>query len=265
MIGNIELPKALSDLFNTYQVEEDLEGESPTEVLKLIGPSETLYLKIGHQKFSTTTYSIAREKDVMLWLSERVKVPKVLDYLENDKHQFLLMKQLEGKMLYDKWKNGEYNSHEFVDTFTEAIKQLQAIKIDDYSFDSSLDVRLSELKYLIDNDLVAYDDFVNSKLSFNSPDDLRQHLLATRFPECSVFSHGDVNDANIIIDNQGDIGLIDWGRGGCADVWCDIAHANQNIWEETKDRTLMQRFFKKLEIEEDEQKIKYHLLLDTLF
>lgn len=265
MIGNIELPKALSDLFNTYQVEEDLEGESPTEVFKLIGPSETLYLKIGHQKFSSTTYSIAREKDVMLWLSERMKVPEVLDYLEKDEHQFLLMKRLEGEVLYDKWENKAFSSDEFVDTFAEAIKQLQEIAIDDCPFDSGLDMRLSELEHLIENNLIAYTDFAASKLPFSSPEDLHQHLLATRFPERPVFSHGDMNDANIIIDSQGDIGLIDWGRGGHADIWCDIAHAAQNIWVETEDRTLVRRFFNNLDIEEDEPKIEYHLLLDTLF
>ncbi|MEM9487342.1 MAG: APH(3') family aminoglycoside O-phosphotransferase [Cyanobacteria bacterium P01_F01_bin.116] len=260
MIGNIELPKSLRALCNTHQVEEDCEGESPADVFKLTRNSETLYLKIGHQKFSNTTYSIAREKDVILWLNQQIKVPEILDYLENDEHQFLLMKQLEGERLYEKQ---ETHPHEFVDTFAEAIKQLQ--KIDDCPFDSSLDMRLAELKYLIDNALIAYDDFVDSKSPFSSPEDLYQHLLATKFLEFPVFSHGDMNDANIIVDSQGGIGLIDWGRGGCADIWCDIAHAAQNIWEETKDRTLMQRFFENLKIDEDEQKIKYHLLLDELF
>lgn len=262
MIGNIELPKSLRALCNTYQVEEGREGESPADVFKLTSNSETLYLKIGHQKFSNTTYSIAREKDVILWLNQQIKVPEILDYLENDKHQFLLMKQLEGEALYEKQ---ETNPHEFVDTFAEAINQLQAIEINNCPFDSSLDTRLAELNYLVDNALIAYDDFVDSTPSFSSPKDLYQHLLATKFPESPVFSHGDMNDANIIVDSQGGIGLIDWGRGGCADIWCDIAHAARNIWEETKEKTLTQRFFKHLKIDEDEQKIKYHLLLDELF
>ena len=152
-----------------------------------------------------------------------------------------------------------------MDTFAEAVKQLQAISTDDCPFDSSLDIRLSELKYLIDNNLAAYDDFVTSGLPFNKPEDLYQNLLATRFPECKLFSHGDMSDGNIVIDPRGNIGFIDWGRGGCADVWGDIAHAARNIREETGEEKLVQRFFKKLQIEEDKQKIKYHLWLDELF
>lgn len=265
MIGNIKLPKALEALCNNYQLEEDLKGESPTEVFKLTGQSETLYLKMGHQKFSNTTYSIAREKDLMLWLSEKIQVPKVLDYQENDEHQFLLMKQLRGEVLYDKWEKAEFSSNEFVDTFAEAIKQLQTIRIDDCPFDSSLDVRLLELRYLIDHNLIAHGDFATSKLPFSDPENLYQHLLVTKFEERPVFSHGDMNDANILIDAQGNIGLVDWGRGGRADIWCDIAHAARNIWEETRDKKLTQRLFKRLQIKEDKQKIKYHLLLDTLF
>ncbi|MEO0355247.1 MAG: APH(3') family aminoglycoside O-phosphotransferase [Cyanobacteria bacterium P01_A01_bin.3] len=265
MIGHIELPERLKTLCQHYQLEEDLEGESPAEVFKLIGQFETLYLKIGHRNFSNTTYSIIRERDVMLWLSDKINVPEVLDYLESDEHQFLLMKRLDGEGLYDKWEKEVFSSEEFVDTFAEAIKQLQAIQIDDCPFDSRFDVRLLELRYLINHDLIAHSDFATSTLPFSDPESLYQHLLETKFEERLVFSHGDMNDANIVVDSQGNIGLIDWGRGGCADIWCDIAHAAQNIWEETKYKALMQRFFTRLQIEKDKQKIKYHLLLDTLF
>jgi len=262
MIGSIELPEQLSVLCNNYQVEEEFEGESPTEVFRLTRNSDTLYLKIGHKKFSNTTYSIAREKDVMLWLSQRLRAPKVLDYLENDEYQFLLMNKLDGEFLFEK---KETNPYEFVDIFAEAVKQVQAISAADCPFDSSLDIRLSELKYLIDNDLAACDDFVTSGLPFNHPEELYQNLLATRFAECKLFSHGDMSDRNIVIDSRGNIGFIDWGRGGCADVWGDIAHAARNIRDETGEEKLVQRFFEKLQVAEDKQKIQYHLWLDVLF
>ena len=283
MLNNIELPKVLKALCSNYQVEEDTAGESPTEVFKLTKKSETLYLKIGHQKLANTTYSINREKTVMLWLAEKIRVPKVLDYWESDHHQFLLMTKLEGESLSEKQ---EADSDVFVDAFAEGIQQLQAIRIDDCPFDSGLDVRLRELKYLMDSDLAAYDDFVagelplsdaeglyqhllvdteESRLPFRNPEELYQHLIETKFSERNVFSHGDMSDGNILIDAQGRIGFIDWGRGGCADIWCDIAHAARNIWAELGEENQVQRFFKKLKIEEDSQKIMYYLLLDQLF
>ncbi|MEO0373297.1 MAG: aminoglycoside 3'-phosphotransferase [Cyanobacteria bacterium P01_A01_bin.17] len=282
MINNIELPKALKVLCSNYQVEEDTEGESPTEVFKLTKKSETLYLKIGHQKLANTTYSIDREKAVMLWLAEKIRVPKILGYWESDNHQFLLMTKLEGESLSEKQ---EADPDAFVDAFAEAIQQLQAIMIDDCPFDSGLDVRLRELKYLMDNDVAAYDDFVagelpfsdaeglyqhlladeESRLPFRNPEELYQHLIETKFLEHKVFSHGDMSDGNILIDAQGRIEFIDWGRGGCADTWCDIAHAARNIRAELGEESQVQRFFKKLKIEEDRQKIMYHLLLDQLF
>jgi aminoglycoside phosphotransferase len=42
MIGHVELPKELKELCQKYQLEEDLEGESPTDVFQLIGQSRTL-------------------------------------------------------------------------------------------------------------------------------------------------------------------------------------------------------------------------------
>ena len=262
MIANIELPARLRALCDTYQVEEDCLGESPAEVYRLTRNSDTLYLKIGRREFSITTYSVAREKDIMLWLSQRIRVPEVLDYQENDEYQFLLMQQLDGEALYKKMS---CNILEFVDIFAEAIKQVQAIDIADCPFDSGFDTRLSELKYLLNNELIAYEDFATSSLPFNNPEALYQYLLTARFPESTVFSHGDMSDANIVVDTQGDLGFIDWGRGGCADVWTDVAHAARNIREETGDEKLAERFFERLRVDEDKQKIKYHLWLDELF
>lgn len=262
MIENIELPKRLRTLCDTYHVEADCLGESPAEVFRLTRNAETLYLKIGRREFAPTTFSVAREKDVMLWLSERLRVPQVLDYQENDEYQFLLMQKLDGEALYKK-KNE--NIHEFVDIFAESIKLVQAVDITDCPFDSGLELRLSELKYLLDGELAAYEDFETGSLPFDEPEALYQHLLDTRFSESTLFSHGDMSDANILINSEGDIGFIDWGRGGCADVWTDIAHAARNIREETDDEKLVERFFARLQVVEDKERIEYHLWLDELF
>lgn len=69
------------------------------------------------------------------------------------------------------------------------------------------------------------------------------------------------------------MGLIDLGRTGVADKWCDIALCYRSLshnFSGRYNRSIHADFdemllFKELEIEPDWEKLRYYILLDELF
>ncbi len=55
-------------------------GMSPAEVYKCQIDGECHYLKMTDMAFSQTTYSAKREAGVMLWLADKLNVPKLREY-----------------------------------------------------------------------------------------------------------------------------------------------------------------------------------------
>ena len=261
LLGRIQLPPTIRSLLEHRLVEKDGEGESPTSVFRLSFANEILYLKLVHNKYEPTSYSVEREKDVLIWLSGRLPVPRVIDYAETDDHQFLVMSQVEGRRLADL---RDVPASEVVRLFAEAIRQVQCVGVNDCPFDSCVDVRLSELKYLLDAGLAATEDLRDGEVPFDDPLELYQRLSAHRPEQQVVFSHGDMSDGNLFIDNSPRLGYVDWGRGGKADIWCDIAHAMQNIEAELGSQHV-DEFFELLGMSPDWDRIRYHLWLDELF
>ncbi len=93
-----------------------------------------------------------------------------------------------------------------------------------------------------------------------------QELLATKpANEDLVFTHGDYCLPNIIINNGDISGFIDWGRGGIADRYQDLALAARSL-AYNFDAEWIKLLFKEYGIENiDYSKIEYYKLLDEFF
>ncbi|MBN2627015.1 MAG: aminoglycoside 3'-phosphotransferase [Spirochaetales bacterium] len=248
-------------LMGRYAFARDRIGQSPADVWILTNgkTGERLFLKISSRSFASTTYSVEREMGVLKWLDGKKSVPSVLDYFENENYQFLLTAPMAGTAIIEK----KISPNDFIDSLAQGIRALQSVPLEDCPFDSSLDTRMGELKYLVKEKLAAFDDFYQAGLPFYAPEDLINYLESHRYPEEPVFSHGDYQDSNIFISDA--LGFIDWGRGGRADKWCDIAHACRNIKERWGDGKYTSRFFENLELEPDWERIRFQLWLDELF
>ncbi len=248
-------------LGNNYTFARDRSGQSPADVWILTNgkTGERIFLKVSSRSFASTTYSVEREKGVLKWLDGKISVPPVLDYFENENYQFLLTAPIAGTPILEKITS----PIDFIDSLAQGIRDLHSIPVQDCPFDSSLDMRLGELSYLVKERLAAFDDFYQAGLPFDTPEDLINYLNGCRYPEEPVFSHGDYQGSNIFLSDA--LGFIDWGRGGRADKWCDIAHACRNIKERWKDEKYMDRFFENLELEPDWERIRFQLCLDELF
>lgn len=241
-------------------MEQDSIGMSPAKVVKITRKNELFYLKYISKIFSNTTFSVKREAELMAFLKSKIAVPDLVMYEENDQYECMIVQSVEGELLY------EISSPQlYVELLAEAFTMLKTIDPRECTFQSDIDFRLHELKYLIESNLIAIEDFNEEGLDFATPQDLVNFLENTKPSEEIVFSHGDLGDSNIIVVNRKIKGIIDWGRGGKADKWVDISFGVSNILDKYDNQEYVERYFKLIDEDPSFEKIKYHQLVDVLF
>jgi kanamycin kinase/aminoglycoside 3'-phosphotransferase-3 len=164
-----------------------------------------------------------------------------------------------------------------VRALANGLKQLWHIDISNCPCSNRISEKLRQAKYNIDRGLVDKDNFNPETFSsegIKDVYDLYEFLDRNRPQEDIVFSHGDFCLPNVIISGLVATGFLDWGNGGTADRWQDIALCvrslrhnyikfakhGENEYEKHKEQ-----LFQALEIEPDEAKIRYYILLDELF
>lgn len=260
-----EISPQLKKLTEKYRCVRDTEGESPAEVYRLVGEAETLYLKITDRRYKGTTYDVEREKDMMLWLNGKLPVPEVLHFERYGDRNFLLMSEAAGVLCSEEYKLSK-NPRKIVELYAECLKRFHAIDISGCPYNSNADSRLTELDYLLSNNLADIDpDNWEEDTPFRDPQELYDFLKANKPTEELVFSHGDLTDSNILTKNGGLSGLIDLGRSGKADRWYDIAFCVNSIRKDLGGQKYVDLLFDCLGIEPDWDKIRYYILLDELF
>ena len=103
---------------------------------------------------------------------------------------------------------------------------------------------------------------------------LYDYLDQNRPKEDFVFSHGDFCLPNVFVTGSEITGFIDWGNGGIADRWQDVAlcarSLKRNCMEygicgEAKYQVYERFLFSELGLEPCEEKMRYYVLLDELF
>jgi len=235
----------------------DTDGMSAAEVMKCNIDNENLFIKSIESKYANTTYSVKREQEITRWLQDKLNVPSILDFGEEQGREFMIMSEIRGAHI----DNFEDKPDEYVAHLVNGIKLVQSVNISDCAFDSTLNVRLTELKWLIDNNMASLDDWEDTT-TFTDPNELYQWLCDNKPTEDLVFSHGDIT-ANFFVSGT-DYFFYDMGRAGIADRWVDIAFCVSNI-REFEDKKYEDRFFELLNIKPDYKKIEYFILLDEMF
>ena len=249
-----------TDRNNISNVRTISDGMSPAEVMFCEYKGQNAYIKSISKEYFGTTYSVKREKDIMLWLKDKLYVPDVLGFEETENKETLLMTEIIG-IYIDDFQN---DMEKYVWHLSNAVKLMWSVDIADCSFNSRLNVRLDELKYLLDNNLadVNTDNWEDTTV-FNNPCELYDWLVENKPSEELVFSHGDIS-ANIFV-NGTDYYFYDLARAGIADKWLDIAFCVRDIRDVCKGKKYEELFFDLLEIKPDYTKIDYYILLDEMF
>ncbi len=261
-----KLSKQLCEMTKNFRFVKDTEGMSPARVYQLIGRNETLYLKASASQYHGTTYDVEREKDMLLWLQGKLPVPEVVHFEQHENTNYLLMRAARGEPGYAYYEK-QRDSEKMIRIYCEGIQRFQAVSISDCPFASNIDTRLSELDYLLKNNLADIDtENWEEDTPFDNPQALYAFLKAHQPAEELVFSHGDFGDSNIFIAHDQISGVIDLGRSGKADKWYDIAFCVRSIQNDLGNQPEhLDLFFNLLGIEPDWEKIRYFILLDELF
>jgi kanamycin kinase len=227
----LDLPKAVVHFIAGAALIADEIGESPSHVHHFTRGNDRFFLKMSAAIYARTTYSVLREARVLDWLSGRLAVPEVVLAASTADGEFMITRAVPGESLAARIATGR----PVVELFRDALHRLQAVPVADCPFDSGVEVRLRELAYLLDHGLTADDCDLDQWPGIAEPQDLLAHLEATRPDEDLVFSHGDLCDNNVFVDDRDNLHFIDLGRGGRADRWADITLVLRNLRDDVSD------------------------------
>lgn len=225
-------------------------------------------------KVQASSVEAENEYAMLRWMDGKLPVPKIIEYENTNKLSYLLMSRCAGEIACCDSLMSE--PKKLARLLSETLQLLWSIDCTDCPVLQSLDKKLLQAEYNVSNDLVdiqncAPDTF--SKDSFKDPGALLNWLKENKPVEHPVLSHGDFCLPNILFLNDKLTGLIDVGRSGLADQWCDLALCYRSLVDNyngkyAKDRisSFQDRYlFDALQIVPDWDKIRYYILLDELF
>lgn len=258
------LPKDLTELLSEYTCTRNKIGCSSAGVYNYRKDGDSLYLKI--EKINP---EIHREYEISKWLNGKLPVPIIKHYCEIDGFSYFLTEEVKGRMACDCPADELCKPYEkTVRLLAEGLLMLQSVDTSDCPFSNTLDIKLQNALFNIENNLVDMDDFEEGN-DFDTPMDLYGYLLENKSPEELCFTHGDYCLPNVFIDNQSVTGFIDLGRAGIADKWQDIALCVRSIGYNLRNADSKEKYinllFDHLKIQPNWEKINYYILLDELF
>ena len=214
-----------------------------------------------------------REYDMMRWLQDKLPVPQIKEHAFANKLSYLLMSKCSGKIAC---------SHEYMqrpmyqaEMLASALNDIWQVPWMYCPYHNTLEYKLIQAEYNVINnvvDIVDCNPETFSERGFKDSEALLYWLQNNRPEEELVISHGDFCLPNILFNNGTMTGLIDLGRSGVADKWCDIALCYRSIKDNFSGRYdhqwsgySNQYLFDALQIKPDWEKIRYYILLDELF
>lgn len=256
----LHLPPEISRFIGDATLQRDAVGESPCPVHKFQRGNDVFFLKTSAPQYAPTSYSVAREANVLRWLSGRLRVPELICVAQHEGYEHMITRAVPGVPLSSLMAN----ERAVIDLFLEVLRQVQSVPVADCPFNSSASVRLRELDYLLGKDLIADDYDLRQWPGLATPADLQARLNATLPPEDLVFSHGDLGDINVFVDAREELYFIDLGRGGLADRWLDITFIHRNLREEIS-QSAAAAFLTKLGLPDVPAKREFFEQLDELF
>lgn len=214
------------------------------------------------------------EYEMMAWLQGKLPVPEIIAYEKTNKLSYLLMSRCKGEMSCSEYWLKQ--PQRLCEQLAKTLKMLWETDISDCPSDCTLKQKLKQAEYNVVNGLVDMDNTETDTFGdrgFKDPEALLYWLQNNTPDEEPVLTHGDFCLPNVILKNDALSGLIDLGRAGIADKWCDIALCYRSLRDNYDGKysgTKINGFqpsllFDMLELTPDMDKLRYYLLLDELF
>ena len=256
-------PASISAELIGYKWARDTVGASGAAVFRLHGKAGAPDLFLKHGKDAVAD-DITDEMVRLRWLGRHVSVPTVAHFARTPDEAWLFMTAVPGKTAYQVLEACPGRRLAVVDELAVFLRRLHAIPVTECPFTSDHGYRLACARARIDAGLVEEDDFDEERAGRTAEQvwEAMQHLLP--FAPDPVVTHGDFSLDNILIHDGEVTGCIDAGRVGIADRYQDLAIVWNCLGE--FGAVFQERFLKQYGIPDpDQNKLKFHLMLDELF
>lgn len=256
----LALPTNIVQFIGGAALQRDEVGLSPCQVYHFMRGQQRFFLKTSPAIFAPTTYSVLREASVLDWLAAYIKVPELVLTAQDEAAEYMITRAVPGQPLSACIAAGQ----PVLAPFQEALRQLQAVPVAGCPFEAGAALRLRELAYLLEHQLIDEEYDLSPWPELRTPQDLLARLQAHIPSEDLVFSHGDLCDNNVFIDGRAQLYFLDLGRGGLADRWLDIAFIHRNLRDEVSEDEASD-FLAQLGLPDEAGKRAFFEQLDELF
>ena len=244
-------------------------------ILDDVGRSDAKVLMFDNMvlKIQPDSNMAGNEHRMMRWLQGRLQVPEIIEEAYVDGTRYLLMTRMPGRYLCDAAILD--NQPLLAEMVAEGLRKLWAVDITGCPANRTLDEKFKEIEAGIRNGSIIMDDARQEDTygpgGFASPSALFDWLVKHRPEEEKVLIHGDYCLPNLFCDGSRLTGFIDLGQAGVADKWVDIEMVSWSMWANSTgqfggkhrpfDRKML---FDALEMQPDDEKIRYYSLLSEL-
>ena len=234
-----------------------------------VGRSDSAVLLFADKvlKIERTSSVSDNERAILTWLDGRLRAPRVLAFARENGFNYLLMTKLDGKMAFA----ADMAPEEISARLAEGLKILRGADVSDCPNKQDLRAVLREAKQRLDHG--GLNGLRPQTEEFADFESLYTYLSEHIPEETLVFSHGDYCLPNVFL-SDGEIGFLDLGSAGVMDRDYDVFMC---LWSMrynfvtlggmTEERFLVckRAFFEALGEAENEEKLRFHRLLDEFF
>jgi len=250
--------------------------ESESYAMDNIGMSDSSVYLFSDKVLKVQSANEESENEYMMmkWLKEKLPIPDVIAYEKESDKSYLLMSRISGAMACDDCYMD--NPELLIDLLSKAMHMLWEVDITDCPSRINLDKKLEMTTYNVEHNLVDMENVQPDTFGeggFKNSKELLSWLIDNRPQEEPVLSHGDFCLPNIFFSENKVSGFIDLGKMCVADKYQDIALCYRSLTNnldggyggKVRKKLDVNKFFNKLGIVPDWDKIRYYILLDELF
>ena len=254
------LPGDLKRAVAGYDWRQNRIGFSETLVFHLTAKNKApLYLKIAPQD---SEFALFEERRRLAWLKDRLPVPEVRLFAEDENKAYLLLSEIVGVPAID--DSLKMDVPRVIEQLVEGLKMIHALEIESCPFDTPLADKIEAARQRMMNGRVGEDDFDDERRGRTAGDVFRELTAAVPRAVDAVFTHGDYCVPNVVLKNGNLSGFVDWAAAGIADRYQDLALLTRSVRDNFGEE-YQKLVFELYGLAPDDEKIRFYRLLDEFF
>lgn len=254
-----ELPAELRRSLHGYDWRLVTIGESRAKVHRLSASGKpALILK---SQCREPLFGLRGEAERLRWLQGKALVPAVVDYVEDEVHDWLLMSALPGEDA----ATVTIDPDRLVTVLAGALGDLHTLDISGCPFRHTAGELIERAEIIMAAGEVDEGNFDEVNLGRNPADIFAEMVAGKPQSEDLVFTHGDFCLPNVMMHDDHLSGFIDVGTAGVGDRYRDLALVARSLTSNLGPGWL-EVFFERYGLTEpDADKLRYYRLLDEFF